>query len=186
MNHKHIYVTSDTHFLHSNINKLCGRPEKFEDLIEEDWRKKVNKNDMVIHVGDITHRVNPMVVHDRWIKNLPGMKILVRGNHDRESTDWYLNNGWDFVCESFQVIFRGTLCEFSHRPKYKPLEVERLDKQDLPNHIHICGHLHENAKNYSDHPVQYVVSLEIQGYKLQTLDSIVSRMNAARRKYIES
>lgn len=186
MNHRQIYITSDTHFLHKNINKLCGRPDNFEDMIEEHWRQQVNKDDVVLHIGDITHRVNPMIVHDKWIKKLPGMKFLVRGNHDRESTDWYLNNGWDFVCESFQLVYRGVLCEFAHRPRYKPLDLEPIDKTELPDSIHICGHLHENAKKYIDHPVQYVVSLEVQGYKLQQLDSIVNRMNIAKRKYTES
>ena len=46
-----IYFTSDTHFGHKNVIRLCGRPyetveEMDEDMIEK-WNRKVTELDTV-------------------------------------------------------------------------------------------------------------------------------------------
>ena len=43
-------------------------------------------------------------------------KILVRGNHDNKSYSWYYDHGWDFVCETMRMRFRGKEIVFSHMP----------------------------------------------------------------------
>ena len=51
------YFTSDLHFGHSNIIKLCNRPfadvESMDAALIENWNKKVKKNDTVYVLGDI-------------------------------------------------------------------------------------------------------------------------------------
>ena len=52
-----IYFTSDLHFGHSNIIKLCNRPfatvEEMDRALMEGWNKKVKKCDTVYIIGDI-------------------------------------------------------------------------------------------------------------------------------------
>ena len=79
-----IFFVSDTHFCHENIVKYCRRP--FKDIEENDeelirrWNKKVPKDGIVFHLGDVafgnTNRV------DEILKRLNGKIYLVIGNHD--------------------------------------------------------------------------------------------------------
>jgi calcineurin-like phosphoesterase family protein len=67
---------------------------------------------------------------DQIYTQLPGRKILVRGNHDRNrSVSWWMDNGFDFACDS--MIFRGMW--LTHEPA-----------RTLPHgtHLNIHGHLH--------------------------------------------
>lgn len=93
----------------------CGRPSDFETYIQRGL-KVLTKNDTLIHLGDVAwHDIAD--AHERFIVPLPCRKILVRGNHDRKSNNWYLKHGWDFVCRSFQDKYFGVNILFSHRPK---------------------------------------------------------------------
>jgi calcineurin-like phosphoesterase family protein len=47
------------------------------------------------------------------LADIPGRKILIRGNHDEgHSASWWMNNGWDFCCDG--MIYRGVW--LSHKP----------------------------------------------------------------------
>ena len=60
--------------------KWTGHPEK----IKNNWIKKVNKEDTVLIAGDISWAMNSdsSSIDLQWIEELPGKKILSRGNHD--------------------------------------------------------------------------------------------------------
>ena len=60
--------------------KWAGHPEK----IKNNWIKKVNKEDTVLIAGDISWAMNSdsSSIDLQWIEELPGKKILSRGNHD--------------------------------------------------------------------------------------------------------
>ncbi len=55
-----------------------------EKLLEENWRSTVGDADTVLIPGDISWamRLHEVVADLRFIENLPGRKILLRGNHD--------------------------------------------------------------------------------------------------------
>lgn len=96
------WLVSDTHFNHQNIATYCDRPANFTELIIKRWHERVKPEDLIIHLGDVQ-----IGKKSEWIMGgLPGKKILVRGNHDRDkSADWWMDRGFDFVCDS--MIFRG-------------------------------------------------------------------------------
>lgn len=60
--------------------KWTGHPEKIKD----NWIKKVKIEDTVLIAGDISWAMNSYSssVDLEWIEELPGKKILSRGNHD--------------------------------------------------------------------------------------------------------
>ena len=137
-----VYLISDTHFNHQNIATYCQRPSNFTELIIKNWNNTVRPEDTVIHLGDVQ-----IGKKSEWImQGLPGRKILIRGNHDRDkSVTWWMEHGFDFACDS--LVFRQ--CLLTHEPAnaiirsdgHRPYSA--LD-EGLPDGclLNIHGHLH--------------------------------------------
>src|SRR2546429_1911273 len=81
--HMNTYVISDTHFNHLKLSTHLGqRPEGFSELIERNWVQTVKDTDLIVHLGDFL--IGPKRQAKDILARLPGIKWLVRGNHDRE------------------------------------------------------------------------------------------------------
>jgi calcineurin-like phosphoesterase family protein len=131
-----VWVITDTHFFDERaMQTYCNRPSNHTELILSNWRRKVHRKDLVIHLGDIF--TDPKKAYNGILSEvmitLPGEKILVKGNHDSLSYDFYRNNGFSFVCDSFE--YGGIL--FTHKP-YENL-VDNC-------WINVHGHLHNIDK----------------------------------------
>lgn len=123
-----VLLISDTHFNHANIATYCDRPDNFTEIIIRNWAARVGNDDTVIHLGDVAIG-NRRSARD-ILAELPGKKILVRGNHDRQhSNSWWMDNGFDFSCDGLR--FRN--CWLTHEP-----DTSRAPGCDLNIH----GHLH--------------------------------------------
>ena len=125
-----IWILSDTHFNHPKMIEYCDRPKNFEELL---WAglKELKEEDLLIHLGDICIGKDKEV--HQHLQGISGCrKILVKGNHDMKSNNWYLENGWDFVCDFFYDKYYNTNIYFSHRPI---LDIGK-------NCINIHGHFH--------------------------------------------
>lgn len=123
-------ITTDTHFGHKSIINFAGRPEGFEELILSNLEKATKHSNILIHLGDIAWN------NDRfWNRRLTSMpfakKWLIRGNHDKQSNEWYINNGWDFVGDTLTLNYENKVIVFSH----KPVDLKLAD-------INIHGHFH--------------------------------------------
>lgn len=125
------YLITDTHFNHTKIIEYCDRPKNYEVLI---WKGLENlpKDSTLIHLGDICIG-GDKEIHER-IKSLSYKKILIKGNHDRKSNNWYLQNGWDFVCESLSDHFFGKYITFSHIP------IAGIQNLNIHGHFHNTLH----------------------------------------------
>ena len=81
-----IYYTSDLHLCHENIIRLCNRPYKTIEEMNEDlinrWNKKVKPNDVVYVLGDFFFKQQDSKYVSSVLKRLNGEKILIKGNHD--------------------------------------------------------------------------------------------------------
>lgn len=122
-----VYLISDTHFNHANIATYCDRPANFTEIIIRNWKQIVKPDDVIIHLGDVF-----IGKSEGWTAihpELPGKKILVRGNHDQRSVTWYMANGFDACLDA--MVFRG--CWLTHKPS-----------EELPAgcQINVHGHLH--------------------------------------------
>ncbi len=126
------WVTTDTHFGHNRLTELSGRPENFEDLILRKHGNMINKNDVLIHLGDICF-YKDTYWHERFMSINKFKVWLVRGNHDKKSNHWYLTHGWDFVAKTIQMNIFGLDILFSHAPQ-----------PDTGYDINIHGHFHNN------------------------------------------
>jgi calcineurin-like phosphoesterase family protein len=143
------WLITDTHFDHDRIGVYCDRPDGWMDKILKNWRDIVKDEDTVIHLGDV--QVGHKQSLDALLKSLPGMKILVRGNHDQASKLWYMRNGFQFACDG--ISFAGVT--FTHRP------VNSLyDGTDLNIH----GHVHNSAWNPTK-PFHRLLAIEHVDYR---------------------
>lgn len=83
-----LFVISDLHLdILTNEKSMEVFGEKWKNYtqrLKNNWTAVVQKNDTVIIPGDISWALTlESSIHDlRWINDLPGRKILMKGNHD--------------------------------------------------------------------------------------------------------
>jgi len=83
-----VFVIADLHLDTKSNQKSMevfgNRWNGYVNKIQKNWKKIVTENDTVIIPGDISWALNlDAAIHDlRWINELPGRKILMKGNHD--------------------------------------------------------------------------------------------------------
>lgn len=132
-----IFVVSDTHWNHKNIIKYENRPEDFNEVIIDNWNKMVGEKDVVVHLGDVIFGMERSQNLIDIMSRLKGKKVLARGNHDENDWDWYMERGFDFVCDYY--VYKNIA--FSHAP-LTPLPKQTLlnNGQDVQYNIH--GHFH--------------------------------------------
>lgn len=137
-----IWIISDTHFNHKNIIQYENRPfnsiDEMNDAMIKRWNSVVSPDDIVYHLGDVGLGNESSL---KWIiPSLNGHKILVRGNHDQKSKNFYIDCGFEEVRPSFIEEHEGVKIFFSHRPDTRP--GNQHDTYDM----HFYGHVH--AKEY--------------------------------------
>lgn len=161
---------TDSHLGHMKLLEHGVRQHGFTEEIINAVHE--SSGDLLIHLGDvcignddINHRAL-LIAANKFRK-----KVLVRGNHDGHSDNWYYERGWDFVCRSFTAKYFGKNIIFTHKPFRK---TELFD-------LNIHGHLHgakENSHRADDIEGKYDpdfhidVAPELRGYapvKLQNL-----------------
>jgi calcineurin-like phosphoesterase family protein len=162
------WLVSDTHFHHGNIAKFCHRPEDFDQLIIAEWRAAIPDDATVLHLGDINYGNNARFKHI-VSKELTGKrKLLIRGNHDRQSDGYYKKCGF-YTVAPFQIAYTDEICgdcgangawfrgycaegnpctgvgthtvSFSHYP----WNDEEDGGPQPDNHLRVHGHIHNNG-----------------------------------------
>ena len=135
-----IWIIADTHFYHENIKRYQGRPDDFNEQIIRNWCNKVTHDDLVIHLGDVIFGLNKEARLPSLMASLPGKKVLCRGNHDPKPAEWYMERGFDFVCDYF--VYKDIA--FSHAP-VTPLPPQTLISDGRPVAKNIHGHFHKGS-----------------------------------------
>lgn len=136
-----IWLSSDLHLFHDNIIKYCNRPyedaDKMNDDIVKRWNSLVGKDDVCVVVGDVSAGLKGRThEYSLLLKSMNGSKILIRGNHDHEPDDFYLNSGFVHVVEHMFVA--GVL--FCHHPP--------TDDRDEPQGKHNVSRCNEYISRY--------------------------------------
>ena len=152
------WITTDTHFGHKKLMEYSGRPENFERLILKRHQGALKDGGVLIHLGDFCigkdaywHERFMDYGHLRRVK-----KWLIRGNHDKKSTSWYLNHGWDFVAHEVKLKLYGLNIVLSHIPI-----------EDSGYDINVHGHFH-NA-NHRRHE-QELLAIKNDKHRLVMLE----------------
>ena len=104
--------------------------------LSDSYANDIQVDDVFIYLGDLCDpAVTDLNELKRLIQNIPGYKILVKGNHDTETDYFYRDIGFDEVCDVCII----NQVAFSHFP----LKVE-------PDMINIHGHLHSEKRSDVD------------------------------------
>ena len=155
------FVISDTHFGHRDIMGYCNRPfadtKEMDELMIERWNEVVGKDDVVIHLGDFGLASKEYLTE--VVSRLNGHKILVLGNHDEESEQYYRDLGFETVSR-YPILYGGTPdnCGYylmSHAP---------LLLSETTPYFNFYGHVHNDSK-YVDSSSSKCVCVEKTDYR---------------------
>ena len=168
------YLISDTHFGHKKMIEYCGRPNDFEEIIWNNLDKINDYENTLIHLGDFC--IGQDEHFHSMFETYKFKKILVLGNHDNKSNSWYLNKGWDFVCENFVNKYFGKKIMFSHTP------LKLYNNEDLNIHGHFHNNLPRLLRNeYVTGEEEYRNKHDIENltdkHKLISIENLLSPIN---------
>ena len=148
------YLIADAHYGHKNMMQFTGRPEGFEYKINHNIKHLVRPQDEIIYLGDVCFGNQDFL--KSMIGDLPGRKILTKGNHDKRGDTWFYNAGFDFVCDRITI---GKYVLSHH-----PVIIEE-------GQINIHGHFHNvPARRWEPYLVErltdnhYLCSIELANY----------------------
>lgn len=165
------HLISDTHFNHTKMDEWGGRSGDWQEQL---WSgiEKIPPGDTLIHLGDICIG-NDAEIHEKLSQVYFVKRILVRGNHDKKGVQWYLDHGWDFVCDGLQLIYMGHYIHFTHRP------ARELGNWSWNIHGHTHGNMHRSEEyiEFYDKSYHVDISPELVGYKPIRLDLLLKKIN---------
>lgn len=149
MSNINYFVTSDTHFNHKKIIDYCDRNfesvEAMNEYIISQWNRVVQKHDKVYHLGDFSLYANKEQVKD-IVNRLNGHIILIKGNHDNKSTNWYYDCGF-YEVYSHSIIYDYLDDGYPVIMSHKPIEPVLFGV----GFYNLHGHLHRKHYGYPNH-----------------------------------
>lgn len=168
MKKQNIFLISDTHFNHPFMVEWWIRWKEYQSKIINRWRETVWENDIIIHLWD--------VIFDRpseltfILESLPGYKIHVRGNHDKNTCKWYMEHWFNESHDEYFLYHWKWIVHCTHKPVLTHAQ------------YNICWHLHWYTNNNTFRKKEKllltaktrVISLEEQWYHPQKLESVLS------------
>lgn len=176
-----VFFTSDLHFGHANIIHFCKRPfatvEEMDEVLIENWNRKVHRNDTVYILGDFAFRATKPA--SEYLSRLKGNKILIRGNHD---VSWMKDPDSVAMLEAVHDIltvhqsdYQAVLC---HYPMLSWPHLQR-------GAYMIYGHIHNNrdedpciAFGLSDKMLN--AGVDVNRFEPVTLDEMIQNNKAFR------
>jgi len=148
-NIQNVFLISDTHFNHKKIGIYCSRPEDWQHIIINNWNNTVNKNDIVLHLGDFGFGSIERM-HD--VRNeLNGEIYMIKGNHDRHSVGWFKDIGITLIKKPFTVYIKDNQYLFSHAVKPCNSEI-----------IGIHGHCHNKSPLFRNILGNYHINISVE------------------------
>ena len=158
-----IYFIADTHFYHENIIKYCNRPfissEQMNEYMVKNWNSVVKKDDIVYHLGDFALATKPQIMET--VKQLNGIKYLIKGNHDTYNNEFYRRCGFKEVYD--KPIIVNEFLILSHEP---------IPWKISPIFLNIYGHVHDSELYETYKPGYFCACVERHCYQPISLDTI--------------
>lgn len=179
MNKNKIYLTSDTHFNHTNLISMCpesrGHFSSVEDMNEsiiEYWNMTIPPDATVYHLGDLC--MGQIKDIEGILKRLNGHIILIRGNHDySKRRSEYIKCGVE-IKDIEYISYKGKYFILSHIPIGNPECMAHLigpnsEVWNLHGHTHQCTY-------FSETPNTFHVGLDSNDMKPISLDEVYNHI----------
>jgi calcineurin-like phosphoesterase family protein len=147
-----LLLTADLHLGHSNVIRYDNRPFDNVDQMNKElirrFNERVKEDDTCIIVGDFCFKNSPngkegegLPVHAKnYIKQLNGIKVFVRGNHDK-------NNSVQTKIERLVLKVGGIYINVCHRPDDAIILDDRYYSLNIVGHVHNAWTTKEIEKN---------------------------------------
>ncbi len=172
------YYSADLHLDHVNIIKLCKRPfktiDEMQDAIVANWNSKVTDSDDIYILGDFTFGASAGI---DFIKRLNGTKHFITGNHDSKAMKKLENmkatSGKGSPLN--KCIFHGSMLDIkdgNHRVALCHYPVYEWNGS-FKGAIHLHGHTHGNiGKSFKTNA--YDVGVDLWNFEPVTLEEILN------------
>lgn len=170
------HFIADTHLGHHNIIAHAGRPfgnaEEMDAAILDRYRSAVKETDVVAWVGDVSFR-------DFWwtkntLLNLPGHKILIRGNHDGSISNC-LKLGFSAVVDFMFLYIAGHKVTVAHMPPSGTTAdlryPERRPMKPQAGEYVLHGHTHEKVQRIGR---RIHVGVDASGFQPVPMEKVVA------------
>ena len=188
-----ILFTSDLHLGHTNIISTCGRNaescgkdftsvDEMNTFLIDKWNQKVEKNDEVYILGDLSFRSSQSV--KTYLEQLKGRKHLIIGNHDFK---WQKNiqnmNDYFETVSNLEVIkLDKKLITLCHYPLLEWNGSRRAKDQETSISWLIHGHIHNSRDDVfeyiRDHlPCALNCGVDINGFEPVTFEELLANNN---------
>lgn len=175
-----IFFTSDLHFQDERLNLyfrdlVFHNFKEFDDYIIKIWNEKINKEDLVILVGDISMTRDGL----NYLTKLNGEKWLVKGNYDNsvenggtakyEISDEILSEFFTKIVDDLEIKIGEELVYVNHYPTNA-----RSNMFNIVGHIHGTWKVQRNMLN---------VGVDAWHFNPVSEDMIKFQMNGIRNHY---
>lgn len=129
------------------------------------WRAKVSPDDLILHLGDLaffSRNYAKRMWQTAIIKDLPGRKYIIKGNHDRRK---------NLEACGFEVIKPFTISHYKNQISFTHKPLQELGYKEWNIH----GHVHNNEE--PDNRLRHLnVSVEVMDYRPQDFEMICRRV----------
>ncbi len=179
------YFTSDQHFGHINIMRLCHRPfedvEKMDEVMVANWNAKVGDGDTVYVLGDLFFRATTI---EPILERLRGRKHLVVGNHDHTWMNKVdLAKHFESVQTLKEVVVDGRVLTLCHYPMLSYPQARRG--------YMIFGHIHNSvADDYwpliARRSRMLNAGVDVNGFAPATFEELVANNAAFRQSHADA
>lgn len=185
------WIASDPHLGHKlMIQKSLEHPEairpsNYVNTFMNSWKYTVKDEDVVYILGDVAFGQQAFWMEQ--LNRMPGTKVLVKGNHDRNRDAWYEKRCFDMVIPFNETL---TLCHdygkilLTHIPALPKVLSSYDDRfinlsykfykqfKQKEYILNIHGHTHGQGTEGRD---TFDASLECINYSLTDLEAIIER-----------
>ena len=171
--HHDVWLMTDWHlFKYDKNTKAVYHNPRFNNIITN-CQRYIKPNDLLIFLGDICDgEVERKKDIESALANIPGVKILIRGNNDLFDDSWYLKNGFKYIVPKF--VYNDIL--FTHRP------------QDNDYSINIHGHIHGSARYYASEITHYNNQIDVAYFNGREipikLNDIINKLPEYKKKVV--
>lgn len=151
-----IYSISDLHLDYTkekSMDVFGPKWKNYEEKIFENWKKKVKEDDLVLIAGDISWqmRLEQAELDLKRIDQLPGKKILTKGNHDYWWQSITKNRECDFTSIEFiqndSVLWRDwSICGIRGWADPSSTEFSKHDQKIFKRELHRLNLTLQSAK----------------------------------------